>query len=41
VCFCCLCPKDHVFGVGIEFGSFNMLGSRVLGQNPKKRRELA
>jgi len=31
------CRKDHVFGVGFKFGSFNKLGN----QNPKReKREL-
>jgi hypothetical protein len=34
-------PEDHVFEVGFEFGSFNIIGSRVLSPNPRSEKELA
>jgi hypothetical protein len=36
---CRSCSKDHVFGIGFEFGGFILPRSRVLYQNPNKERE--
>jgi hypothetical protein len=33
---CRSCSKDHVFGVGFEFGGFNILGSC---QNPRREKK--
>jgi hypothetical protein len=35
------CFEDHVPGVGFEFVSFNILGSRVFSQDPRRENEFA